>query len=321
MNNASQNRILFLYKWLNEETDCDHPLTSKEILERWDQLGFSTDRRSVYKDIETLQSFGIKIVSCRGTYNSYFLEEKQFSLAELKIIIDALESCQILPAPETKRLVEKLSFFAAPWEQDELLRPIIVDKAYKNTNHQVFITTDTLFEAIRNKKKVAFNYTDYSVDKRKVYKHDKYLYIFSPYYLKWDRDRYYVVGYSDDHKNISHFRVDRIANITLLEDSAQKKPKGFSPAKYATRVFGMYSSEPCLVTLQCVNERMRDVIDKFGKTIPVKIIEDSRFETVIEVELSPPFYAWVFQFGGDIIIKSPSKAVKTFEDMVNKFVR
>ena len=134
MNNASQNRILFLYKWLNEETDCDHPLTSKEILKRWDQLGFSTDRRSVYKDIETLQCFGVKVVSCRGTYNSYFLEEKQFSLAELKIIIDALESCQILPAPETKRLVEKLSFFAAPWEQEELLRPIFVDKAYKNTN-------------------------------------------------------------------------------------------------------------------------------------------------------------------------------------------
>ena len=320
MNNASQNRILFLYKWLNEETDCDHPLTSKEILERWDQLGFSTDRRSVYKDIETLQSFGVKVVSCRGTCNSYFLEEKQFSLAELKIIIDALESCQILPAPETKRLVEKLSFFAAPWEQEELLRPIFVDKAYKNTNHQVFITTDTLFDAIRNKKKVTFNYTDYSVDKRKVYKHDKYLYTFSPYYLKWDRDRYYVVGYSDDHDNISHFRVDRIANITLLEDVAQKKPKGFSPAKYATKVFGMYTSNPCVVTLRCTNERMRDVIDKFGKNIPITIIDDNHFETLVEVEPSPPFYGWLFQFGGDILITAPEIVVANMKETAKKFL-
>ena len=319
MNNASQNRILFLYKWLNEETDCDHPLTSKEILERWDQLGFSTDRRSVYKDIETRQSFGVKVVSCRGTYNSYFLEEKQFSLAELKIIIDALESCQILPAPETKRLVEKLSFFAAPWEQEELLRPIFVDKAYKNTNHQVFITTDTLFDAIRNKKKVTFNYTDYSVDKRKVYKHDKYLYTFSPYYLKWDRDRYYVVGYSDDHDNISHFRVDRIANITLLEDAAQKKPKGFSPAKYATKVFGMYTSNPCVVTLRCTNERMRDVIDKFGKSIPITIIDDNHFETLVEVEPSPPFYGWLFQFGGEILITAPEIVVANMKETAKKF--
>ena len=320
MNNASQNRILFLYKWLNEETDCDHPLTSKEILERWDQLGFSTDRRSVYKDIETRQSFGVKVVSCRGTYNSYFLEEKQFSLAELKIIIDALESCQILPAPETKRLVEKLSFFAAPWEQEELLRPIFVDKAYKNTNHQVFITTDTLFEAIRNKKKVTFNYTDYSVDKRKVYKHDKYLYTFSPYYLKWDRDRYYVVGYSDDHDNISHFRVDRIANITLLEDAAQKKPKGFSPTKYATKVFGMYTSNPCVVTLRCTNERMRDVIDKFGKSIPITIIDDNHFETLVEVEPSPPFYGWLFQFGGEILITAPEIVVANMKETAKKFL-
>ena len=319
MNNASQNRILFLYKWLNEETDCDHPLTSKEILKRWDQLGFSTDRRSVYKDIETLQCFGVKVVSCRGTYNSYFLEEKQFSLAELKIIIDALESCQILPAPETKRLVEKLSFFAAPWEQEELLRPIFVDKAYKNTNHQVFITTDTLFEAIRSKKKVTFNYTDYSVDKRKIYKHDKYKYTFSPYYLKWDRDRYYVVGYSDDHENISHFRVDRIANIKLLDVVAQKKPKGFSPAKYATQVFGMYSSSPCIVTLRCANERMRDVIDKFGKNIPVNIVDDNHFETMIEVEASPPFFAWVFQFAGDVLIVSPDEVKNKFDDMVARF--
>lgn len=320
MNNASQNRILFLYKWLNEETDCDHPLTSKEILERWDQLGFSTDRRSVYKDIETLQNFGIKVVSCRGTCNSYFLEEKHFSLAELKIIVDALESCQILPASETKRLVEKLSFFAAPWEQEELLRPIIVDKAYKNTNHQVFITTDTLFEAIRKKKKVTFNYTDYSVDKRKIYKHDKYLYTFSPYYLKWDRDRYYVVGYSDDHKNISHFRVDRIANITLLEDAAQKKPKGFSPTKYATKVFGMYTSNPCVVTLRCTNERMRDVIDKFGKNIPITMIDDNHFETLVEVEPSPPFYGWLFQFGGEILITAPEIVMANMKEIAKKFL-
>ena len=320
MNNASQNRILFLYKWLNEETDCDHPLTSKEILERWDQLGFSTDRRSVYKDIETLQSFGVKVVSCRGTCNSYFLEEKHFSLAELKIIVDALESCQILPASATKRLVEKLSFFAAPWEQEELLRPIIVDKAYKNTNHQVFITTDTLFEAIRKKKKVTFNYTDYSVDKRKIYKHDKYLYTFSPYYLKWDRDRYYVVGYSDDHKNISHFRVDRIANITLLEDAAQKKPKGFSPTKYATKVFGMYTSNPCVVTLRCTNERMRDVIDKFGKNIPITMIDDNHFETLVEVEPSPPFYGWLFQFGGEILITAPEIVMANMKEIAKKFL-
>lgn len=319
MNNLSQTRILMLYKWLNEETDPDHPITSKEILDRWGGMGITTDRRSVYKDVETLKEIGVEVYSCRGAYNSYYIGEKSFSLAELKIMIDALESCQILPAPETRRLVEKLSSFAAPWEQEELLRPIYVDKAYKNTNHQVFVTTDALYEAIRNKRKVTFNYTDFSVDKRKIYKHNKYLYTLSPYYLKWDRDKYYVVGFSDDHNNISHFRIDRIANIEVIDEKAVKRPRGFSPAKYATQVFGMYSTAAKSITLRCTNERMKDIVDKFGKNIPVTIVDEDHFEVVIEVEPSPPFFGWVFQFGGDIKIVGPMEVGKLFEETIRKF--
>ena len=316
MNNASQMRILMLYKWLMEESDAEHPISSKTILERWDGMGLSTDRRSVYKDIETLQEYGCNIVSERGAYNCYYIKEKNFSLAELKILIDAVEASQILPPADTKKLVDKLSSYAVPWEREELQRPVFVDKAYKNTNRMVFVTTDILYEAIRNKKKVTFNYLDYSIDKRKIYKHDKRVYTFSPYYLKWDRDRYYVVGYSDEHDNISHFRVDRIANIMIADAAAQKRPKGFSPAKYATQVFGMYSSESCFVTLRCRNERIRDVIDKFGKNIPVNIVDDNHFETMIEVEASPPFFAWVFQFAGDVLIVSPDEVKNKFDDMV-----
>lgn len=319
MNNASQMRILMLYKWLMEESDAEHPITSKTILDRWDGMGLATDRRSVYKDIETLQEYGCNIVSERGSYNCYYIGEKNFSLAELKILIDAVEASQILPPVDTKKLVDKLSAYAAPWEREELKRPVFVDKAYKNTNRMVFFTTDTLYEAIRNKKKVTFNYLDYSIDKRKIYKHDKQQYLFSPYYLKWDSDKYYVVGYSDDHDNVSHFRIDRIANIKLLDESAQKKPKGFSPSKYATQVFGMYSSESCLVTLKCKNDKIKDVIDKFGKNIPVNIVDENYFETVVEVEPSPPFYGWIFQFGGDILIVSPHAIKKEFNDTLVAF--
>ena len=145
MNNASQMRILMLYKWLMEESDAEHPITSKTILDRWDGMGLATDRRSVYKDIETLQEYGCNIVSERGSYNCYYIEEKNFSLAELKILIDAVEASQILPPADTKKLVDKLSSYAVPWEREELQRPVFVDKAYKNTNRMVFVTTDILY--------------------------------------------------------------------------------------------------------------------------------------------------------------------------------
>lgn len=319
MNNASQMRILLLYKWLMEETDSEHPITSKTILERWEKLGVATDRRSVYKDIETLQDCGCDIVSVRGAYNCYYIEEKEFSLAELKILIDAIEACQTLPPADTKRLVDKLSLLAVPWEREELKRPVFLDKAYKNTSHMVLLTTDTLYEAIRQKKKISFNYLDYSVDKRKIYKHNRRQYTFSPYFLKWDRDKYYVVGYSDDHDNISHFRVDRLANVEILGEKAQKKPKGFNPSKYATQVFGMYSSELRTITLRCENDRMRDVVDKFGKSVPIKIVDKDHFDVMVEAEASPPFFGWVFQFGGRIKIISPEEVINHMEAMMDDY--
>ena len=64
---------------------------------------------------------------------------------------------------------------------------------------------------------------------------------------------------------------------------------------------------------------MRDVIDKFGKNIPVNIIDENHFETMVEIEPSPPFFGWIFQYGGDILIASPSEVKKMFNNLIVRF--
>ena len=318
--NKTQTRILYLYKWLMEESSAEHPLSTVEILRRWEELGVSAERRSVYRDIDILTKFGCSIECVRGVSNNYFAVEKTFTLAELKVLIDAVGASQAIPNAETKRLIRKLLCFATPEEQKDLDRPLYVDKVYKNTNPQFYATTDTLYTAIRDKKKVSFHYLDVSVDKKKVYRHDKKSYVLSPYFLKWDSDKYYVVGWSDDHQGISHFRVDRIANIQLLDETAAKKPTGFNPSKYGTQVFGMYSADSKSVTLRCSNEHMKDVMDKFGKNVPVTVADEGYFDAVVEVEPSPPLYGWVFQFGGGIRIEGPEEVKNTIKDMAQEFI-
>lgn len=44
-----------------------------------------------------------------------------------------------------------------------------------------------------------------------------YTYTVSPYAAVWNDDRYYLVGYCEKHKNITVFRIDRIADIFLTE--------------------------------------------------------------------------------------------------------
>ena len=78
MRNATQERILLLLQWLQEETNPQHPITSVEILRRWENLDLPTDRRSVYNDIKVLKKMGYKIHSVRNTSNSYWMESDRF---------------------------------------------------------------------------------------------------------------------------------------------------------------------------------------------------------------------------------------------------
>ena len=173
MRNLMQTRILMLQKWLQEETDSEHQLGCCEILKRWESLGIYTDRRSVYKDIETLKEAGLNIQCERRKQNYYYIAEKQFDLAELKLLVDAVEASQIIPIRETEKLVKKITSFAPEKDRKELSRPVIVDKVFKNTNPETMTNTDLLYQAIRKKKKVSFQYCDYSPDKKRFLKHDK----------------------------------------------------------------------------------------------------------------------------------------------------
>lgn len=319
MRNLMQTRILLLRKWLIEETDYEHQLGCCEILERWEQIGIKTDRRSVYKDIDTLKELGLNVQCKRKEQNYYYIAEKQFELAELKLLVDAVEASQIIPQKETEVLVKKLTSFASEADRKELSRPVIVDKVFKNTNEEALTNTDLLYQAIRKRKKVSFQYYDYIPIKKQVLKHNGKVYVISPYFLKWNSDKYYIVGYSDDHKSISHFRVDRMTNVQILNIVAEKRPKGFNPEKYATKMFGMYSTELQKVTLICKNDKMKHVVDKFGTNVKTSIVDAFHFKTTVELELSPPFYGWVFQFGGDIRIESPDEAKEKMISM--SFIR
>ena len=91
-----------------------------------------------------------------------------------------------------------------------------------------------------------------------MYKHRRKVYHFSPYGLVWNSDRYYAVGWSDNHGKIITLRVDRIAVPKLTDADAVPKPEGFDMAFYAERVIQMYdgfvcSCEKCIEALKPLN--------------------------------------------------------------------
>ena len=113
------------------------------------------------------------------------------------------------------------------------------------------------------------------------------------------------------------FRVDRMCLPTILDQERYMDPD-FTVDKYMNHVLRMFSGEQCHVVLECEDRLMQNVIDQFGNAIPVEDLEGSRFRTIVDVEISPPFFSWVFQFEGDIRIISPEEVITEYKQMLDK---
>ena len=310
----TRTRILRILQLLQTETDADHPITIVEIIrllkERWSLEAY---RITVQQDIEAMIASGYPIVVVRSTQNRYYLQERLFSLPELKLLIDAVESGKLITQKKSQTLKEKLTTLASIHDAGALKRNISLADRVKTENEAGYEILDALNDAINAGVKVSFRYFEYSGTKRRKLKNGGEPYILSPYTLTWNGDFYYVVGWSEKHGKVAVFRVDRIADTPVpLEDPAVKRPKGYSIGSFAEKAFRMFDSDHETVTLLCDNRAMNTVIDHFGSKVKTKPVDQDHFQFVVEVSVSPTFFSWIFEFGGMIKIIGPENVKEAF---------
>ena len=316
MRNESQLRIILLLQYLYRESNEQHPVSVSDILSEWERHGIHAGRKSVYGDIRLLNESGTDIVCTKGTQNHYFIGSRLFELPELKLLMDAVGSSQFISKKKSAGLIRKLSALACQKDAEQLCCLSYMDGSVKSPVESSYYTADTIQTAIRAARQILFQYMDYTARKERTLKHDGAEYVFSPYALIWQGDRYYTVGWSERHGKIAQFRVDRMVNVKLT-DRPSKVSADFDITQYASRVFGMYGGECRRITLLCENGAMRSVVDHFGEEVETEIVDSTHFRAIIEAVPSPPFFSWVFTFCGRIRIAGPEDVLDEMRKMAD----
>ena len=313
-------RIMCLLKLLERYTDEEHQLTTSELSELLDkEYGIEVHRITFKKDIESLQAMGYDIVETRSSQNKYFLGSRDFELPELKLLIDAVESSKFITASKSKILIDKINNLTSVYQKDKLKRNNYVIKNIKPNNELIYYIVDAINDAINQRKQISFQYYEYTGLKKKVLKNKGEIYKLSPYHLIWNGDYYYVLGYSEKREKVIAFRVDRIANTPeILDKECHPKPKDFDLNEYIQSVFFMFGGEKTRVELRCGNSLMKTIIDRFGEDVTTLAYDMESFKVVVDIEVSPTFYGWVFGFGGKIEILSPKKAKNEYCTMITE---
>ena len=313
-------RILYLLRILEQYTDEEHPLTTKQLIDKLqDEYGISAHRTTLTKDIAALQEFGVDIVTVHSTQSKYFIGSRKFELPELKLLIDAVESSRFITAKKSESLIRKIHTLTSQGQVSKLRRNNHVVDRIKPDNEQIYYIVDTMNDAINEGKQISFQYYDYSGLKKKVLKNKGEIYKLSPYKLIWSGDYYYVIGYSEKKGKVINFRVDRIAAApTILSENAIPVPKDFDLENFTKEVFFMFSGDEVEVDLQCDNSLMKTMIDRFGENVKTLAYDMTSFRLITEVSVSPTFFGWVFGFDGKVKILGPKNVKEQYYKMISE---
>lgn len=313
-------KILYLMEVLLKNTDEEHPMAMREIIEYLASCGIEAERKSIYSDIEGLKLFGIDIVS---SGKGYAVVSRDFELPEVKMLVDCVSASKFITEKKSKNLIKKIESLASRHEGYKLQRQVFIADRIKLANEEIYRSVDTLSEAINAKKKVVFKYFEYGPDKKKKFRNGGEDYVVGPYSLTVSDENYYLISHYPKHEALTNFRVDRMTDIRVSDEACESVEsimgENFVIGEYSKKVFSMYSGEVERVELLCENKMMNPVIDKFGEDVFVAKADDEHFKVVANVSTSPTFFAWVFTFGGRIKITAPESVRGKFNEMIKSF--
>ena len=248
----------------------------------------------------------------------YYLTGRDFELAELKLLVDAVQSSRFITQKKSDALIKKIEKLTDRHEARQLQRQVVVADRIKTMNESIYYNVDKLHTAISEDRQIIFRYFEWTVSKEIRLKKDGENYHVSPWALTWDNENYYLIGYDMDAGILKHFRVDRMLHIGILNIRREGREEfsRFDLARYTRQTFGMFGGNEQMVRLRFHNKYVGVVIDRFGKNVPLRPDGDDHFIARINVAVSEQFYGWLTGLGRDAQILSPEAVVKEYKDLL-----
>lgn len=317
-----KQKLLYILKMLYEKSDENHPIRMDAIIAMLDREGIKAERKSIYNDMDTLRDFGYDIVLTKGKNGGYFLAYRDFDVAELKVLVDAVQASRFITTKKSKELIGKITKLAGENEAKNLKREVYVMNRIKSENESIYYNVDEIHRAIEQNKQITFQYLEYALDKQARPRKNGKIYQVSPRALAWNEEKYYLIAYDAEADCMKNYRVDKIKDIRIVDEARiiLEKDKMFDVAEYCNSAFGMYSGESEVLTVRFPESLIGVVIDRFGKDINVYTTEKGYFTVRLKVAISGQLFGWLTGLGPEVQIVSPRAVVDEYRKYLKSII-
>ena len=333
-NEHKKSRPLYIANFIRAKSDADHWVTQKQIMDYlYEEFGIMPDRKTIKRDIAMLRDeMGMDIEE--QPYYGYRLLSREFELDDLKILIECVYAAKFISEDRTNDLIDVLCDFCSENQAKKLKREIYMCDRVKTTQKKTLHIINVIREAMERQRwpspyhqgrKISFHYTTHAIsDVHKVLdKHDGKLYKASPYHLLINDGNYYMLAVDDETKEMRAYRIDRMRDVTVLNEDRESHGQRISNIKtFIRRTFAMFRGEQTKVKMRFENSLLDTVIDKFGVGFGAEYQPDGEdhFIVTMEVEVSDQFFAWLCGFGVQAKIIAPENLVSKYRDYLTTIV-
>lgn len=324
--NSRKIKLLKIWEILNRDTDENNPMSTPMLIEKLSECGIEVDRKILYSDIKLLNDFGYEVMCRRSCSNLYYVADRRFDVPEIHILMDAVKAAGFITEKKTDELVNKIAQLAGSQRAEVLTRNVVEFNTTKSVNENIYYSVYEIATAIEEGKKIVFTYFDYDIKRRKVYRKKKRdlsknrKYKVNPLATVFSNDNYYLICYDDWFGKLSHYRVDRMDEVTMLDvpitEAAETKKADI--VKHKQQLFGMYGGEPEKVSFEADKELLDVVFDSFKSNLRVSEKAEDKIVFTADVQLSKPFIAWCCSFGTGMKITAPQSVVITVKEYLSE---
>ena len=321
-NSGQKLKLLYIVKILEEYTDENHPITTKELIEKLALYDVTAERKSIYDDMARLQEFGYDIIRKENRNGGgYYLASRDFELVELKLLVDAVQSSRFVTEKKSRKLIGKLEKLVNKHDSKQLHRQVYVAGRVKTDNENIYYQVDAIQKAIAENRQIEFVYLEWNQKKELVPRREE-KYLVSPWILMWQEEKYYLVAYDNHSQALRHYRVDKLSDVEILETprEGQNIYGNLNPVEYVNKAFGMFGAKEEDVILTFPERLVGVIIDRFGKEVSIRK-QGELLRARVKVMTSPQFFAWVAGVGNELKISGPDTVCHEYKDWLKELLK
>ena len=315
-NNKAKLKTLYVKQMLEEETDAEHGLSMRQIIERLEHLGVKAERKSIYRDIEVLMEFGCDIRTFQRNPVEYAIVRRDFRLDELMLMVDAVQSSRALTIRQANALVTNIKMLASDHQRALLDRRIHVPGRIRTKSQSVFANVDAIHEALRLRRKVEFAYYRRDVDGERYATRDGRPHVVTPVEVAYADGFYYLTAWDDDHGNMVEYRLDRMGKARVSDSGATRNAEidhyVYDEGKY--EYFGRFGGDEVTASLDVRADKVEIVMDRFGEAAQLSKLDDQTARAYVKICKSEQFFGWVAGMGNTVKIAGPKSLVEEYKN-------